>query len=273
MDIHASTYQLANLTRINVILGKNGCGKSTLLKAVESNLVTAGARRYITPERGGVLSYEPNVELNLNNNLQWLGNSRRRNQAEQFRQQSVAQFRRFELAALRTSEQRKEVANFEPYIERLNSLLDNIELRRVDPSFKLFSKATGDEVEPGDISSGEAELISLGIEAFAFAEELDIEQENYLFLDEPDVHLHPDLQGRLVKFLIDLVEEKQFTILIATHSTAILGGLANYDDASIAFMQSREQTLSFEKLEQFISVCYQCLERIRCQASSMKSPF
>jgi predicted ATP-dependent endonuclease of OLD family len=74
----------------------------------------------------------------------------------------------------------------------------------VGAGFKIFSKATENEIQPAEISSGEAELISLGIEASAFAQELDVEKANYLFLDEPDVHLHPDLQDRLVKFLTDL---------------------------------------------------------------------
>jgi predicted ATP-dependent endonuclease of OLD family len=44
-----------------------------------------------------------------------------------------------------------------------------------------------------------------------------------LLLDEPDVHLHPDLQSRLVKFLVKLIDEFDFDILMATHSTSILG--------------------------------------------------
>jgi ABC-type cobalamin/Fe3+-siderophores transport system ATPase subunit len=58
MDISASDYELKALAKINVILGKNGCGKSTLLKAFEQALRTEGDKKYITPERGGVLTYE-----------------------------------------------------------------------------------------------------------------------------------------------------------------------------------------------------------------------
>jgi predicted ATPase len=248
MDIAAGEYQLTNLTKINVVLGKNGCGKSTLLKAVEDGLTTDGRKRYITPERGGVLSYEPNVEQNLTSNEQWLGVTRRANQFNQFREQSVVQFRRLELNVYRGAETRGEVANFGANVHRLNGLLDNIELRNVDSMFKFFSKSSGDELPPGAISSGEAELVSLGIETLAFAHEIDPNKDNFLFLDEPDVHLHPDLQARLVAFLVSLVEDKHFTILIATHSTAILGGLADSQDASVAFMRPREQSLAFEQI-------------------------
>jgi energy-coupling factor transporter ATP-binding protein EcfA2 len=248
MEITAGEYQLTDLTKINVVLGKNGCGKSTLLKAVENGLATDGHKRYITPERGGVLIYQPNVEQNLTSDVNWLGSSRRANQFNQFREQSVVQFRRLELNVYRGAEARGEVANFGANVERLNGLLDNIELRNVDSTFKFFSRSSGTELPPGAISSGESELVSLGIETLAFAHEIDPDQNNFLFLDEPDVHLHPDLQARLVKFLVSLVEEKHFTILIATHSTAILGGLADYQDASVALMQPREQALTFEQI-------------------------
>jgi ABC-type branched-subunit amino acid transport system ATPase component len=248
MDIVVGEYQLTNLTKINVLLGKNGCGKSTLLKAVENGLTTDGHKRYITPERGGVLTYQPNVEQNFTENENWLGNSRRNNQFNQFREQSVVQFRRLELNVYRGAEARGEVANFGANVERLNELLDNIELRSVDSMFKFFSKSSGNELQPGAISSGESELVSLGIETLAFAHEIDAEKDNFLFLDEPDVHLHPDLQARLIKFLVSLVEEKHFTVLIATHSTAILGGLADYQGASVAFMQPRDQALNFEQI-------------------------
>jgi len=133
MDIEAGGYNLTNLDRINVVLGKNGSGKSTLLKAVEAALNSDGQKKYITPERGGALDYEPHIEQSLTSNLQWLSETRRVNQFGQFRQQSVAQFRRLELAVFRASE-KKGIANFDPYIERLNSLLDHIEVRRVDPT-------------------------------------------------------------------------------------------------------------------------------------------
>ncbi len=99
MEITAGEYRLSNLTKINVVLGKNGCGKSTLLKSVENGLTTDGHKRYITPERGGVLVYQPNVEQNISSDANWLGASRRANQFSQFREQSVVQFRRLELRA------------------------------------------------------------------------------------------------------------------------------------------------------------------------------
>jgi predicted ATP-dependent endonuclease of OLD family len=89
-------------------------------------------------------------------------------------------------------------------------LLDNIEIRGDEQTFKIYKKNSDLEILPSNISSGESELISLGIECLIFSKELVEGKANILFLDEPDVHLHPDLQSRLVSFLKTLVENNDF---------------------------------------------------------------
>lgn len=250
VNITAGGYSLTDLSRINVILGKNGCGKSTLLKTVEHGLTSdqLGGKKYVTPERGGTLTYDPGVEQTMSNNPDWISSSRRVNQFPQFRQQTMAEFRRLEMSVYRDAERKGEVPAFAPYLAQINGLLDNIEVRSQDMTFAIFSKPNGESVDAGNISSGEAELISLGIELLAFATSLDTTKTNYLFLDSPDVHLHPDLQGRFIKFLIELVEKYRFRVVLATHSTAILGGLAEYTNASIAFMKTGDKDLTFEPI-------------------------
>lgn len=252
MDITADEYHLIGLDRINAILGKNGCGKSTLLKRFEQNLSgdMIGAKKYITPERGGVLSYQANVEDNQTTNTNWIAETRRANQFMQFREQSVVQFRLLELATYRTEEEKEQQARFQPYIDKLNGLLDYVRIERRGASFALISKATGTDITPRDISSGESELVSLGIEILTFATEAVPDKDNFLFLDEPDVHLHPDLQARLVAFLRSAVDESGFRVVLATHSTAILSGLAGYGHASVAFMTSGERELGFEPVSE-----------------------
>ena len=63
------------------------------------------------------------------------------------------------------------------------------------------------ELKAADISSGESVLISLAIECLIFCKEYVSDKQNILLLDEPDVHLHPDLQFKLMQFLQKLVEE------------------------------------------------------------------
>lgn len=206
-------YRLTGLGAINVILGKNGCGKSYTLRTIEEALrarTGIGTARYLSPERAGQLVYNPDVERHMTSNRAWLGDARRKNQVGNFRQQSASQFRRLELLMLRDIEQKPEVRDdssytFDVTVDRLNRLLDRVYLARGDSSFEVHDRDTGNVVKADSLSSGESELISLGIECLAFDQECSPDQDNFLLIDEPDVHLHPDLQARFATFLIDLV--------------------------------------------------------------------
>ncbi|HED38016.1 MAG TPA: ATP-binding cassette domain-containing protein [Ignavibacteria bacterium] len=245
-------YTLNNINKINIILGKNGCGKSTMLRQLEQGVKgneTFGKSRYITPERGGNLIYTAGVEEAINNNIDWMFTQRQRNQSENFRQQSVAQYRKLETLILREFEDDQSKDKFSPYVDKINDLLDNIEIKRDELVFKIFKKGTVDELSADKISSGESELISLGIELLIFSKELEEGKENILFLDEPDVHLHPDLQARLIHFLEKLVNDNNFKIIIATHSTAILGALET-SNTHIAFMTFEQKEIDFEQISE-----------------------
>jgi hypothetical protein len=160
----------------------------------------------------------------------------------------MAQYRRLESLIHREFEDRGEPANFALYLEQLNGLLDNVRLRRGDPTFDVVSARDETPIEAPRLSSGESELISLGIEALVFSREIVVDKPNYLLLDEPDVHLHPDLQSRLIAFLTTLVDEHGFTVLIATHSTAILGSLSSVEDSTVAFIRGGDRQISFRTI-------------------------
>lgn len=264
MDIYVSGFQLKGLSKINIILGKNGCGKSTLLTSLDGGLTINdeyGTKKYITPERGGSLTYEPAIEQQLSNDANWLSNSRRVNQFTQFRQQTMAQYRTLETSILRALEASIREGNdrdnhpplFDSILSKINSLLDNIEIRRDPgggPIFKIYRKSDGASISAGSISSGESELISLSIECLTFAESVVEGKRNVLFLDEPDVHLHPDLQAKFIKFIVQLVEGHNFEVIIATHSTPLLGELADYQDARVALMKSGDRELLFDAIDE-----------------------
>lgn len=245
---------LRDLDNINVVLGKNGCGKSHLLKAVEANLRAGhgyGQVRYISPERGGLLQYQANIEQNITDSADWMPNERRKNQAGAFRQQSTALFRQLELGVLRALEQKRNDPayvhkNFDDIVTALNELLDRVKIVRHDSrAFSIVDKDTGADTSPEAISSGEAELISLGIEVLAFAHGASDGQQHILLMDEPDVHLHPDLQDRLAKFIVKALAGKPTILIMATHSTALLAGLAEGADTRVAFMRRGDTDLRF----------------------------
>ena len=248
-----SGYTLRGIDRKNIVLGKNGCGKSRLLKQSESGLrgrSEIGSLRYLSPERGGLLQYEANIEQNITANVSWLADTRRHNQAGQFRQQSAAQFRRLELLILREIERDPRLradpaVTFDRTVSRINDLLDRVYLKRGDPSFVIHDRQTDFSVAPTEISSGESELISLGIECLVFEKESVPGKTNLLLMDEPDVHLHPDLQARFARFIDGLVASGQVSVLIATHSTALLGAMSEDEHCRLAFMRYGDTDINF----------------------------
>lgn len=246
---------LLNAARINIILGKNGCGKSFLLKHLEQNLHKqdeVGMVRYISPERGGELLYQSGIQDAIENDRVWLENTRRNNQTPNFRQQSIALSRRLELSVLRKIAKTHNLPDYQPIsfeevLQPLQELLDRVYLKITDPDpvFKIYKKNNDQEVAPKDLSSGESELISLAIEVLAFKHECDPSKINYFIIDEPDAHLHPDLQARFAAFLMEVLNSENITIILATHSTALLSALSCYPETRVAFMTSQNLMINF----------------------------
>jgi energy-coupling factor transporter ATP-binding protein EcfA2 len=256
MDIQADGKRFSNLSKINVLLGKNGSGKSTLLRIFDQNksaLPNVGDARYITPERGGLLSYQGGIETQLAGSPSWGADVRRRNQYDNFRQLSVTEFRRLETLVLRKIEKDKATRqdlnfSFDTTLASINQLLDQVEIvRGASAGFDILAKSTAEKRGPETLSSGESELVSLSIEilTFAYGAESHSSRTSYLFLDEPDVHLHPDLQERLMNLLVDALEKRDIIVIIATHSTAILGALSKHEGARVGFVSSMQSEINF----------------------------
>jgi predicted ATPase len=256
--IQDGQYQITNLSKINVLLGKNGCGKSSLLKKIEQQLKgqNDGEVNYVTPERGGTLTYNASVEQNATNDENWAPGQKRQNQWNQFKAYSISQFRRLELLSLREIEQDHQIRqdltyNFDSVIQRINNLLTNIRIERTNKGdFEIFHNTSNEKLTANQISSGESELISLTIECLTFAKSCQKDGQNILFLDEPDVHLHPDLQANFIQFLIELVDNHDFKIVIATHSTAILGALLEYPDSRFSILINGNSSAEFKEISE-----------------------
>ena len=244
-------FSLKNISRMNVVLGKNGCGKSHILKVSAQQLRgkgDVGLVRYISPERAGYAVYEPNVEHNISTNPGWMEQVRGNNQSENFKQQSAVLYRRLETMVLREIELDRALPGFDTTVAKINSLLDRVRIERAGSTFKIVDRSTNVETNARAISSGESELLSLAIEMLAFLKECIPEKMNFLLVDEPDVHLHPDLQHRLARFVIDTLEVENISVIVATHSTALLSAFADDDMSRVAFMRRGDTTLQFHNI-------------------------
>lgn len=252
-------YKLENLGQLNVVLGKNGCGKSTLLRTISDEVRRGKAYvRYVTPERGGDLRIDGSVETNRQS-PNWMYNERNRNRSDHFRQLCASEFKQLEVLVLRKiandKDTRRSDFKFEEVVAQINSLLDHVKIKVADVHAFDVMQADGKRREEiQTLSSGESELISLGIEILSFAYTIDQDryrgQDNWLLLDEPDVHLHPDLQNRLMKLLVDVLEGKPGRVMIATHSTPIVSSVSDVKEAAICLMKSGDRRLVFRSVDE-----------------------
>lgn len=259
MDYNGLTgFNLHNLGNKNIILGKNGCGKSHLLKAIETsfrNKEGIGKVRYISPERAGFVVYEAGIDNSINNDHNWIDKNRRRNQSPNFKQQSASLFKRLEHIVLREIEVEHIQPNYVPRtfdatVDKINLLLDRVKIQRSEIGFNIIVRDSNSIANPEVISSGESELISLAIEFLSFFKESTLGSQNILLIDEPDVHLHPDLQDRLATFISNEIVSENIVVIIATHSTALLSSLSRSGDARVAFMKKGDETLNFESISE-----------------------
>ena len=165
--------EIIGKNRFTILLGKNGSGKSTLLR--EINEMKRSNTKYISPERGGTLRYDPNIDSTITNNPTWLYDTRHKNRFEQFREQSATQFRNLETMILREIEKdqakRKDMSyTFDTILEKINFLLPAIQLKISDKGFEIYDK-TENRINEENISSGESELIALSIEVLVYSRE------------------------------------------------------------------------------------------------------
>jgi predicted ATP-dependent endonuclease of OLD family len=133
---------------------------------------------------------------------------------------------------------------------KINSLLENIEIKPTTNGIKTYVKGTITEIPTEKISSGESELIALAIECLVFAKESAKDKQNFLLLDEPDVHLHPDLQYKLGQFLKELVIDYDLIIFIATHSTAFVGAFTDFENSTFGLISFGQKEIDFKKINE-----------------------
>lgn len=221
-------------SKFTVLIGKNGAGKSTLLRKLNAD--NNPNVKYVSPERGGTLKYDPNVDNNISSNVDWLKRTRQKNRSEKFREQSAVQFRNLETYVLREIEKDADkradpTYTFDAVLEQINALLPAIRMIRNDKGGFSVQTITGQSLDESNMSSGESELIALAIEVLVFSRQSMADK--ILLLDEPDVHLHPDLQQRFTAFVESVALEHDIRVVIATHSTAIIGAFSKTADLQI----------------------------------------
>jgi len=248
---------LQNINQVNVILGRNGAGKSRFLRGLDLGMTNAPKQyrvSYVSPERAGNFKRDVSIEANTVNSVNWASSTRRANQAPGFKSMSHLALRNAErhyLIKLEDKDARGKSFQRD-CLDPINRMLSNVSIVRGEMDFE-FVTANGEDVIADGLSSGESETIALAAEVLSFLSSIDEHRDNFLLLDEPDVHQHPDLQARFGQYLLESMnsleeaKRKKVFICIATHSTPLVCALASSDMTSIGTKEYDCNTVTMDE--------------------------
>lgn len=218
---------------MTILMGRNGSGKSMLLRAWRD--LMPDTTHYVVPERTGDFGYEP----------QWLNEeldrSRRRrlaagNSVNGYRQRIVARVQAYLLqrgAHRGVGEPPVSPSELESLLAILVLDLD-VRLLAGGHPLKLTRVVGNSLVDDVDqLSSGEAQLLMLGLDVLTMAAMWELEQRavRIMLIDEPDAHLHPDLQVRFADFMMRAMARFGLQLVLATHSVSMLAAFSQLGGA------------------------------------------
>jgi len=239
------TWELKGLKRITVLFGKNGSGKSTILEWLGANLgdvapdasnITVIRNRSdrrrvhtekIVPERGGLNRPEGSYLNNLLDSPTWFEQQMRGNVQPNYRQLVASKFQNYIMkfaSVRRYGSPYRRAQEMREYLNKLLPPKHEVFILEGESRFQVRKRGEAHPIPPENLSSGEREALSLGIDILVTVFQAEAERQHLvLLLDEPDVHLHPDLQHRLFVMLNELVGRSHYMqVIIATHSPAFL---------------------------------------------------
>jgi hypothetical protein len=112
------------------------------------------------------------------------------------------------------------------------------------------------------LSSGEAQILTIALDILTVAAIWDIERRStrLMLIDEPDAHIHPDLQVRFADFLIGVADKYELQIVVASHSTTLLAAIGQFagNDAGIIYLDRQRpahEVLAFDKYKKEMAAC------------------
>lgn len=253
-------WTLQNLNHLTVLFGRNGSGKSYLLRSLLNQ--DQSNRHLATPERGGDLTFQATWATEEGAGTARAGH-RQDNFSGDFRGRAVSRLQTVYTA--RGFEDERPADTIRADLERLmKGLLPEFGFRLVktQPFFELL-RANGERItQQGQLSSGEVGLLTLGLDVLTVCSLWELEEpgKHFLLIDEPDTHLHPDLQQTLASFLVSVMAEYECQVVVATHSTTLLSALGFYGGShtSTIYLTNEGDALRavpFDETLQLLSAC------------------
>jgi len=234
-------WAISGLRPITILFGKNGSGKSKLLR--EWRDLNRESNHYVLPERAGDIGYNAGYLISG-----LAGSTRRdestRNFSAEYRMQVVARIQAY--FAARGDHRGENLPTSPEELESLvQPLLPDFDIGlsgTKNPPYRLTRLVDGSTIANVDLlSSGETQVLTLAIDILTVAAIWEIQGQSprLVLIDEPDAHIHPDLQVRFADFLVDVAKRFELQVVVATHSTTLLSAIGQFakSDAGVAYLQ------------------------------------
>ncbi len=230
-----------------MFLGRNGSGKSRLLRSWYNQSSQSRQVHLVQPERSGEFTQDNELAKQLVHSPSRV-DTQPASLGQGVNTNRGVEYRRIALTRVMSVARKRILDGISDPVTDLRRLAEYLEQTLV--GFNFTFNVLGDNVTieaqdqslPGGYvrSSGEDEVISLLIDLWTVGALWHMENMavRVVLLDEPDLHLHPDLQIRLAQIIVQIADQFDLQLAIATHSltlTSALGDCASTDTA-IAFV-------------------------------------
>lgn len=259
----SGTWKLSALSDVTVFFGKNGSGKSVLLRAWRD--MAPETTHYVTPERTGEMDFQPQY---LQQELTSTGrkDSSSKNYVPEYRRRIISRIQSYFLTRGNFRGEKQAPSSPSEIESFINSLVTDFMVELVaakTPPYELKRVTDGAPIEGVDqLSSGEAQLVTIALDVLTIAAIWEIEGKprRIVLIDEPDAHIHPDLQVRFADFIFRVAEHYSLQIAIATHSTSLLAALGQFGGTRtsvIYVVRSRAEFVAqpFSDIHKELSAC------------------
>jgi predicted ATP-dependent endonuclease of OLD family len=245
------------LPKFTVLVGKNNSGKSWLLKSINQKLQVGSepySVYYVSPERFGALERNTNLEDASFSNTFARDQEKLKNQSGDFITEAISKFNGLIAQLNRSPKKTKKIR--EIFLKNLNNKIPSIVFSYTNSteSTPFHFKINDKYINPNSdkFSSGTNQIIALMTSVMYFLYSNKYAKDAVLLLDEPDVHIHSDLQSEFVSFLVDVTKNTKHKIVIATHSSSIISGFVNLNNAYIGIRDNASFKIDFYKIDSYV---------------------
>lgn len=248
LDNKLVNLEITNLRGINIIYGKNGSGKSSFMRNVFSN--NAEDYHLVVAERTGRNLLHSSGHLDQENNLESKKSVRKHNSDPDYRTRAMSKTTNIMSSFGYKVTHGLEITNLnaKDITNIFSTFLPDFTFRFSKHSphlIEIFRHTSDGEqqiISTDQISTGQAEAISLAADIVSQAVEWK-GQNKTLLIDEPDSHLHIDLEYRFSLFIKDIYELFDIQILISSHSNSLVTCLLNLDEeiGLVCFDEEKEK--------------------------------